>query len=94
MAAFGDANPLFATTYDWAWGTDKSEAVAKRMAQAQVYGPVLINTLAAAYLVPALVLVLGALRLSTIDRRIRIVLAGLGGVLAIMWGFAVIRHFW
>lgn len=90
----GEANPLLAGTPGWSASPDVSGAAARRMAQAQVYGPVLFNTLAAAYLIPALVLLLGALRLAAIDRRIRLTLAGVGGGLAAFWVFAVIRHFW
>ena len=86
--------PLFAATYGWRTEGEVSASVARRMAQAQVYGPVLLNTLAAAYLMPALVLLAGAWRLRAIDPRIRMALAGLGGALALFWGFAAIRHFW
>ncbi|MCX7567554.1 DUF2339 domain-containing protein [Sulfitobacter sp. F26169L] len=59
-----------------------------------VFGPVLVNTLAAAYALPALVLLLGAWRLVRIDHRLRVVLAAAGAALLAFWGFAVIRHFW
>nr|WP_254796772.1 DUF2339 domain-containing protein [Sulfitobacter albidus] len=59
-----------------------------------VLGPVLINTLAAAYLVPALVLLIGAWRLRALDPRVRKAIAGAGALLALVWGFATIRHFW
>lgn len=94
VAALGQANPLFASTYWLTSGTDPTPAEAEILARARVYGPILVNTLAAAYLVPALVLLLGAWRLVAIDRRIRLGIAGAGGALAIFWGFAVIRHFW
>lgn len=59
-----------------------------------VFGPVLVNTLAAAYLLPALVLLAGAWRLNGIDLRLRKLLGGLGGTLTVFWIFAAIRHFW
>ena len=96
LMALGVANPLLASTdgLTWDWNADVRESAARRMAQAKVYGPVLINTLAAAYLLPALVLIAWALRLRAIDRRIRLALAGVGGLLVAFWAFAVIRHFW
>ncbi|KEJ88210.1 DUF2339 domain-containing protein [Sulfitobacter donghicola] len=60
----------------------------------QVFGPVLVNTLAAAYLVPAAVLLLGAWRLTQIDRRLRVAFATIGGSVAVIWALMVIRHFW
>jgi uncharacterized membrane protein len=59
-----------------------------------VYGPIGINTLAAAYLMPALVLLLGAWRLVRIDVRLRISGVIAGGVLVAFWALMVIRHFW
>jgi uncharacterized membrane protein len=59
-----------------------------------VFGPVIFNTLAAAFLVPALVLLAGAWRLRQIDKRLRIGLTGAGGALAAYWVFTAIRHFW
>jgi len=59
-----------------------------------VYGPVLVNTLAAAYLLPALVLIVGGWRLGGIDTRLRLAMGGAGGALAVFWAFTVIRHFW
>ncbi len=94
VTATVEANPLLASTYNWTSGTEISDSTARRMARAQVYGPVLVNTLAAAYLMPALVLLLGALRLGAIDKRIRLTLAGVGSALVALWGFTVIRHFW
>jgi uncharacterized membrane protein len=63
-------------------------------AQQHVFGPALRNTLAAAYLVPALVLLAGAWRLVRVPRQVRVALAAVGGALAVFWVFAVIRHFW
>ena len=94
LAALGEANPLFASTYGWISGDEVADTAARSMARAQVYGPILLNTLAAAYLMPALVLLLGAVRLGAIDKRIRIGLGGSGAVLVAFWGFTVIRHFW
>ncbi|WP_298857914.1 DUF2339 domain-containing protein [uncultured Sulfitobacter sp.] len=59
-----------------------------------VFGPVLLNTLAAAYALPALVLFGGAWRLDKIDHRLRAVMLALGGGLLALWSFMVIRHFW
>jgi uncharacterized membrane protein len=59
-----------------------------------VFGPVVLNTLAAAYLLPALVLLAGAWRLERIDPRLRRALMAAGGALAAFWAVAVIRHFW
>lgn len=59
-----------------------------------VYGPIGINTLAAAYLMPALVLLLGAWRLTNINARLRLAGAIAGGVLVAFWALMVIRHFW
>ncbi|MEP1944150.1 MAG: DUF2339 domain-containing protein [Sulfitobacter sp.] len=59
-----------------------------------VHGPVLINTLAAAYLVPAVVVLAGAWRLTKIDMRLRKALVLSGGFLAAFWVLTVIRHFW
>jgi uncharacterized membrane protein len=59
-----------------------------------VYGPTGINTLAAAYLLPALVLLAGAWRLGEIDIRLRKVLGGAGAVTVAVWALSVIRHFW
>ncbi|MBB3992837.1 putative membrane protein [Sulfitobacter undariae] len=61
---------------------------------ADVYGPIVINTLAAAYLVPALVLLAGAWRLGQIDLRLRKGLAITSGALTVIWALTVIRHFW
>ncbi len=59
-----------------------------------VLGPWGINTLAAAYLLPALVLLLGAWRMRSMDRQLRMALAGAGVALAAFWAALVIRHFW
>lgn len=59
-----------------------------------VFGPIVLNTLAAAYLVPALVLLAGAWRLRAVDPRLRSGLGIAGGVLATFWAFTAIRHFW
>lgn len=59
-----------------------------------VYGPIGINTLAAAYLLPALVLLAGAWRLVKLDVRLRLSLAIAGGALSVLWAISVIRHFW
>ena len=59
-----------------------------------VYGPIIINTLAAAYLMPALVLLLGAWRLVKIDTRLRLAAAITGGSLIAFWALMGVRHFW
>tara|TARA_R110002020_G_scaffold52767_4_gene148003 strand:+ start:582 stop:3377 length:2796 start_codon:yes stop_codon:yes gene_type:complete len=59
-----------------------------------VFGPVVLNTLAAAYLLPALVVLAGAWRLERIDLRLRRGLMAAGGALAAFWAVTVIRHFW
>ena len=60
----------------------------------KVAGPPLFNTLAVAYLLPALVLTLGWMRISTIPAQVRLAMQGLSGVLLAIWAFAVVRHFW
>ncbi len=59
-----------------------------------VYGPILFNTMAAAYLMPALVLLLGAWRLVRIDTRLRLAAAIAGGSLIAFWALMSVRHFW
>lgn len=59
-----------------------------------VAGPPLINTLAPAYLAPALVLALGVWRIGTLPRLLRLAMTGLAGALGLLWLFCVIRHFW
>jgi uncharacterized membrane protein len=59
-----------------------------------VYGPIVFNTLAAAYLIPALVLLLGAWRLVRIDTRLRLAAAITGGALVAFWALMGVRHFW
>jgi uncharacterized membrane protein len=60
----------------------------------KVVGPPLFNTLAVAYLLPALVLTVGWVRVSTIPVQLRLAMQGLSGVLLALWAFAVVRHFW
>lgn len=59
-----------------------------------VAGPPLINTLAPAYLAPALILALGLWRIGTLPRLLRLAMAALSGALGLLWLFCVIRHFW
>jgi uncharacterized membrane protein len=59
-----------------------------------VAGPPLVNTLAPAYLAPALVLALGAWRIDTLPRLLKLAMLGLAGLLGLLWLFCVIRHFW
>ena len=61
---------------------------------AHVLGPPLLNTLAAAYLLPALVLLVGAWRLRDLDHRIRLALAAIGATLSVLWVILTIRHTW
>lgn len=59
-----------------------------------VQGPALLNTLAPAYLLPALVLAAGALRLRSLHRAARLALGGAGLALGLLWGGLAIRHLW
>lgn len=59
-----------------------------------VLGPPLLNTLITAYLLPALILLGGAIRLKTLDRRVRIALTVIAGGISALWAMLVIRHFW
>ena len=59
-----------------------------------VAGPPVFNTLAIAYLMPALVLTLGWMRITTLPRRLRFGMQGMSGLLALIWLFSAIRHFW
>ncbi len=94
VAALSEANPLLANTYAWTFDGTLSEGATRLEARSEVFGPIIFNTLAAAYLMPALLLLLGAWRLAAIDRRIRMFIAAIGLALVAFWGFAVIRHFW
>jgi uncharacterized membrane protein len=60
----------------------------------KVAGAPLFNTLAVAYLLPAVVLTVGWLRIATIPAQIRLGMQGLSGVLLAIWAFCVVRHFW
>ncbi len=59
-----------------------------------VHGVTVFNTLAPAYLLPAVLLVLGAWRLGHLRRVLRAALAALGATLALFWLGLVIRHAW
>ncbi|WP_425100090.1 DUF2339 domain-containing protein [Tropicibacter sp. S64] len=59
-----------------------------------VLGLPLLNTLIPAYLMPALVLALGALRLTDQPKALRLTLAGLAVALGTLWAALTIRHFW
>jgi uncharacterized membrane protein len=87
LAALTEANPLFAPFVLY-------PPLGQGPQPEHVFGPIVFNTLAAAYLMPALVLLAGAWRLSRIDRVLRLALTAVGGGLAIFWAFTVIRHFW
>ncbi|WP_299153265.1 DUF2339 domain-containing protein [uncultured Tateyamaria sp.] len=58
----------------------------------KVSGPPLINTLLVAYLLPALVLTAGAVRLQNL--WLKRVFGALAVTLAIYWAFAALRHVW
>jgi len=75
-------------------GLSASNPLFNRWQAEPVLGPALINTLAAAYLLPGLILLLGAMRLQHVDKRLRFLLAVSGGGLAVFWIILVIRHFW
>jgi uncharacterized membrane protein len=60
----------------------------------KVAGPPLFNTLAVAYLLPALVLTAGWLRIKLMPTEVRIAMQGLSGILVALWAFAAVRHFW
>ncbi|WP_299938332.1 DUF2339 domain-containing protein [uncultured Pelagimonas sp.] len=59
-----------------------------------VVGLPLLNTLIPAYLIPALALGFGALRLSATRKRLRIGFATLSIAMAAYWAVLAIRHFW
>lgn len=59
----------------------------------KVVGPILVNSLAVAYLLPALVLGLGVWRIG-LPVRMRRAGYATAGALTVLWGFGVIRHFW
>jgi uncharacterized membrane protein len=60
----------------------------------QVVGPPVFNTLMVAYLLPALVLVAGWMRIKTIQAELRLLMQGLAGTLIALWAFSTLRHFW
>jgi len=60
----------------------------------QVIGPVLLNTLMPAYLLPALALLLGAIWLKDLQSVLRKALMILAGALATFWVTMTIRHGW
>jgi len=59
-----------------------------------VHGPILLNTLIPAYLLPAILLALGAARLRHLARGIRLAPGGLAAGLGIFWLGLTIRHAW
>ncbi|MEH6644860.1 DUF2339 domain-containing protein [Sulfitobacter sp.] len=87
LAALTEANPLFARFVLY-------PPLGEGPQPEHVFGLVVFNTLAAAYLMPALVLLAGAWRLQRLDRVLRLALTTVGGGLAVFWAFTVIRHFW
>jgi uncharacterized membrane protein len=60
----------------------------------EILGPAILNTLLAAYLLPALVLGAGALRLRHLPGALRVGLAGMAGVLSVLWVGLALRHLW
>ncbi|KUF12202.1 DUF2339 domain-containing protein [Pseudoponticoccus marisrubri] len=64
------------------------------LAAQEITGPLMLNTLAPAYLLPGLVIGLGALRLSTLPRALRIALAAVAGLLVVGWAGLALRHGW
>lgn len=61
---------------------------------ATVLGPPLLNSLAIAYLLPALALRVIARRVAGMEDWVRRLFEGVAIALAVLWVFAVIRHFW
>ncbi len=59
-----------------------------------VLGPIVINTLIPAYLLPALALGIGATWLKGRPNALRLGLGGLAALLGVFWTALVIRHFW
>ncbi|WP_420328253.1 DUF2339 domain-containing protein [Mameliella sp.] len=59
-----------------------------------VHGPIGVNTLIPAYLLPAAALLVGALRLTHLRRWLRVVIGAPGALLALFWLGLVIRHAW
>jgi uncharacterized membrane protein len=59
-----------------------------------VLGPLLANSLAAAYLVPALVPAFVARRFVFLGRPLRRVFAGFAALLVLLWAGLAIRHAW
>ncbi|MBY6112883.1 DUF2339 domain-containing protein [Mameliella alba] len=59
-----------------------------------VHGVIVLNTLIPAYLLPAVLLGLGALRLTRLRNWLRVGLGVLGVLLALVWAGLVIRHAW
>lgn len=60
----------------------------------KVLGPPVFNTLAIAYLLPALVLLATTLRLQALDRRVKIGFLAIAAGLMLFWVFTTIRHYW
>ncbi|MEM6740648.1 MAG: DUF2339 domain-containing protein [Pseudomonadota bacterium] len=59
-----------------------------------VLGPPVLNTLAVAYLLPALVLAGTVWQLKALDRQLRITGGVVAGAVAVFWVFVAIRHVW
>ncbi|MFP7570861.1 DUF2339 domain-containing protein [Marivita sp. S2033] len=59
-----------------------------------VVGPPVLNTLIPAYLMPSLVLLGGAWRLTNLSARIRVMLVSTAALCSVVWVALVIRDFW
>ncbi|AXI48775.1 DUF2339 domain-containing protein [Sulfitobacter sp. SK012] len=59
-----------------------------------VIGLPVFNTLAAAYLLPALLLGVGVLRLRGLERRMRLGMIAVAAALVALWVLLVVRHLW
>ncbi|MEP4198724.1 MAG: DUF2339 domain-containing protein [Aliishimia sp.] len=60
----------------------------------RVLGPPLVNTLAVAYMLPALVLAAAAWKIPTLPTWLSRAFYGIAGLLTALWAFATIRHVW
>ncbi len=61
--------------------------------RAEVSGPILLNTLAVAYLLPSIVIWFGVTRIA-LQKSIRRLGLSVAAALAAVWAFTAIRHFW
>ena len=89
LAAFFGAHGLFRLVESLAEQNPLSNQLSD-----PVLGPPILNTLAVAYLLPAVVIGFSAWRIRTIPMRLRQVSYGFAGALAAFWLALTIRHFW